>query len=47
MGKTLEEYVVKSGIDKKRVHSHVFRATKAVLFLRNGGDFLNALATQD
>jgi integrase/recombinase XerD len=38
VGKILRDYVRKAGITGKRVHPHVFRATKAVFFLRNGGD---------
>jgi len=38
VAKILRDYVHKAGITGKRVHPHVFRATKAVLFLRNGGD---------
>ena len=38
VAKLLRDYVCKAGITGKRVHPHVFRATKAVLFLRHGGD---------
>jgi len=38
VAKILRDYVQKAGITGKRIHPHVFRATKAVLFLRNGGD---------
>ena len=38
IGKIVRDYTQKAGITGKRVHPHVFRATKAVLFLRHGGD---------
>jgi len=38
VAKILRDYARKAGITGKRVHPHVFRATKAVLYLRNGGD---------
>jgi site-specific recombinase XerD len=38
VAKLLRDYVQKAGITGKRVHPHVFRATKAVLYLRHGGD---------
>jgi len=38
VAKILRDYTSKAGITGKRVHPHVFRATKAVWYLRNGGD---------
>jgi integrase/recombinase XerD len=38
IAKIVRDYARKAGITDKRIHPHVFRATKAVLFLRHGGD---------
>lgn len=38
IGKIVRGYARKAGITSKKVHPHVFRVTKVVLFLRNGGD---------
>jgi len=38
IAKILRGYTHKAGITGKKVHPHVFRATKAVFYLRHGGD---------
>jgi len=38
VAKIIKAYARRAGITGKRVHPHALRATKAVLFLRNGGD---------